>query len=445
MTTRRNGLDPQTRALVERLSPSFDSDAATRLDDMRAPVPPGMAELAPRQLLDVADFLVPGEAAVPVRAFIPHTPAPRPVLVWLHPGGFVAGEIDDVDGVCRELAARGRCAVVSVDYRLAPEHPFPAAVNDVTAVVRWISAHAATLGLDATRIAIGGQSSGAAIAASTTLRLRDDGGPQAVFQVLCYPVLDPSVDTPSYVENDRDFLFTRERTAWCWEQYLGGRRASPLAAPLLAERLSGLPPALIVAAGFDPARDDSRRYHERLRGEGGESELVEYEHTIHAFLSFAGELDVAHEALDLIGAALRRRLAPAAARLHHVALPYEPGGQERVRRFYGELLGLREIQVPDAFAGREFVWFAAGAAGAELHLIPASSQDASDRHACLEVAALDDVVRRLEDAGLRVDRYDLLPDRAQAFLRDPFGNLVELTAEVFGVSRVQRFAGSERA
>src|SRR5215213_2602677 len=173
MTTRRDGLDPQTRALVERLSPSFEADAATRLDDMRAPVEAGMAELVPRQLLDVADFFVPGEPAVPVRAFLPHTAAPRPVVVWLHPGGFVSGEIDDVDGVCRELAARGRCAVVSVDYRLAPEHPFPAAVDDVTGVVRWIGAHAATLGLDPGRMAIGGQSSGAAIAASTTLRLRD--------------------------------------------------------------------------------------------------------------------------------------------------------------------------------------------------------------------------------------------------------------------------------
>src|SRR5215207_1155121 len=143
MTTTRTGLDAQTRALVERLSAG--SDAEPSLADMRAPLEPHMVrELAPRELLDVADLVIPGDVPVPVRVYSPPLPAPRPVLIWLHPGGFVAGDVDDVDAVCRILAADGRCTVVSVDYRLAPEHPFPAAVDDVTAVVEWLAAHAGT-------------------------------------------------------------------------------------------------------------------------------------------------------------------------------------------------------------------------------------------------------------------------------------------------------------
>jgi acetyl esterase len=427
MTTPLSGLDPQTRALVNRLSEH--SNGTPSLEEMRAPLESHMVqELAPRDLLDVAELVVPGEPPVPIRVFVPRVSAPRPVLIWLHPGGFVAGEVDDVDGVCRILSADGRCTVISIEYRLAPEHPFPAAIDDVTAVIEWIVAHAGTLGVDAERLAIGGQSAGATIAASATLRLRDKGGPRPCFQVLAYPVLDPALDTPSYAENDHHFLFTTERLAWCWRHYLGGTSASSLAAPLIAPRLDGLPPALILAAGFDPSRDDSRLYHQRLIDEGIASELVEYPGTIHAFLSFAAELDVAWQALDLITARLRDRLGSPAARLHHVALPYAPGAQDQVRRFYQALLGLEELPVPEAFADRSFVWFAAGAG--ELHLIPEPSpaqDDRSDRHACLSLGRFDEILERLEAAEYEIERYDLLPDRTQAFVHDPFGNLIELT------------------
>jgi acetyl esterase len=429
MTTPVGGLDSQTRALVERLS--GDSSPTPSLENMRAPLEPHMVqELAPRDLLDVADLMVPGPAPVPIRVFVPHVPGPRPVLIWLHPGGFVAGEVNDVDGICRILAADGRCTVVTIDYRLAPEHPFPAAIDDVTAVVEWIVAHAETLGVDSERFAIGGQSAGATIAASATLRLRDEDGPRPAFQVLAYPVLDPALDKPSYVENDHRFLFTTEETAWCWKHYLSGTLASPLAAPLTAPRLDGVPPALILAAGFDPSRDDSRLYHRRLIDQGIASELVEYPHTIHAFLSFAAELDVAWEALHLISARLRERLGSSRARLHHVAVPYAPGAQDQVRRFYGALLGLTELPVPEAFADRSFVWFAAGTG--ELHLIPepwSAWDDRSDRHACLSVDRFDEILERLEADEYPIDRYDLLTDRAQAFVHDPFGNLVELTTD----------------
>jgi acetyl esterase len=423
------GLDAQTRALVERLSADFRRPPT--LENMRAPLEPqDVRELAPGPLLDVTDLVIPRESPVPIRLFVPRIPAPRPSLIWLHPGGFVSGDIEDVDAVCRTLAADGRCTVVSIDYRLAPEHSFPAAVDDVTLVFEWLVAHAGTLGLDRERIAIGGQSAGATIAASTALRLRDRQARRPAFQILAYPILDPVLDKPSYTENDHDFLFTTEATAWCWKQYLGDKPPTPLAAPLTMPRLDGLPPSLILAAGFDPSRDDSRLYHQRLIDEGIDSELVEYPHTIHAFLSFVAELDVASEALALISTRLRERLASSQSwRLHHVALPYTPGAQDSARRFYRELLGMTEIPVPDAFAGRSFVWFAAGTA--ELHLIPETAcspeADPSDRHPCLSVDNLDETLSRLEAAGYHIDRYDSLPVRPQAFVRDPFGNLIELT------------------
>jgi acetyl esterase len=398
---------------------------------MRAPLESlDELERGPGQLLDVADLVIPGEWPVPIRLFVPRSSAPRPSLIWLHPGGFVAGDIDDVDGVCRTLAADGQCMVVSIDYRLAPEHPFPAAVDDVTIVFEWLLAHAGTLGLDRERIAIGGQSAGATIAASTALRLRDRQAPHPAYQILAYPILDPVLDKPSYTENDHDFLFTTEETAWCWKHYLGDEPPSPLAAPLTMPRLNDLPPSLILAAGLDPSRDDSRLYHQRLIDDGSESELVEYPHTIHAFLSFAAELDVASEALALISTRLRDRLACSQQwRLHHVALPYTPGAQDAARRFYQQLLGLTEIPVPDAFAGRSFVWFAVGAG--QLHLIPepglSRKAESSDRHPCLSVDNLDETLSRLEAAGHRIDRYESLADRSQAFVRDPFGNLIELT------------------
>src|SRR5690242_12017645 len=149
-----------------------------------------LAPLAPVPLPAVADLLMPGEPPVGVRVYTPDVIAPRGALVWLHPGGFVAGEIEDIDGVCRTMAAEGRCTVISVDYRLAPAHPFPAAVEDTLTVLAWLREHAGTLGVDAERIAVGGQSAGATIAAGALLRMRDAGSRLPVLQVLAYPVLD---------------------------------------------------------------------------------------------------------------------------------------------------------------------------------------------------------------------------------------------------------------
>lgn len=423
-------LDEQSARLLKDLARSPQEGARSGLDALRSSWPKDdPALLPPRELLDVADLLVPGAPPVPIRIFTPETLAPRPVLVWLHPGGFVAGSVDDIDGVCRTLAADGRCTVVSVEYRLAPECPFPAALDDVDAALAWVVRHEDLLGIDSGRMAVGGQSAGATLAAAIALRLREERRHSPKLQVLAYPVLDPGLAASSYEENDGR-LFTRADLRWYWDCYLGGQRAeiSPLAAPLYAEDLEGLPEALILAAGHDPARDDSRHYARRLRSAGVPCELAEYPGTIHAFLSFAGILAVAREALALIAARLRENLAASTPRLQHVGLPYPPDRQPEVRPFYGTLLELEEKHVPAALADRPFIWFEAGPGEAELHLLPEAEPTAvSQRHACLETDRLDAIVERLERAGHQVDRYDAIANRRQAFVHDPFGNLLELT------------------
>jgi acetyl esterase len=422
-------VDAQTEELLRELGPGGDSDD---IDALREPWPADDPALLPsRELSAITDLTVPGDPGVPVRIYTPCTPPSRAGLVWLHPGGFVAGGLDDIDGICTALADDSGCSVVSVGYRLAPEHPFPAAVDDTTAVMRWLGKNGATLGLDSRRIAVGGQSSGATIAAACAWRWRDDGSvPQPRLQVLAYPVLDPRVAAPSYRENGVGFYFTTQTMAWSWRQYLGERCANPPAeaTPLYADSLRGVAPALLLAAGRDPARDDTRRYRDELVADGVEARLVEYPRTIHAFLSFAGVLDVAREALDLIAATLRERLESARPWLQHVTLPYLPGRERDILEFYGKALGLPVEPVPKAFEGRGFIWFRAGGAGGELHLIPEeTSAEDGERHACLATEHLDEVVSRLRAASHDVELYDVIPDRPQAYVHDPCGNLLELT------------------
>ena len=437
-------LDPQTAALLDRLAAqdgghsTVDVAAGRRLDAsclelLRAPWPADdPVLLAPTQLPDVVDLLIPGDPPVPVRVYTSPGPRPAPWLLWLHPGGFVAGRVADIDGVCRALATDARCTVVSVEYRLAPEAPFPAALDDVDTALTWFAAHAPAFGLAADRFAIGGQSAGATLAAGLALRLRDTGRTTPLLQVLAYPVLDPALASSSYVEND-GILLTAASYAQDWDHYLGDQRADPpsYAAPLYAKNLAGVAPALLLAAGHDPARDDTRRYHARLTEVGVDSELVEYPGTIHAFLSFAGALDVAREALRLIACRLRARLGREAPALHHVGLPYPPRRAREARAFYGDLLGLSEQPVPVALAERPFLWFAL-ANGAELHLIPETvAVGEDDRHICLHTSRLDELTDRLHRAGHVVERHKAIVNRTQAFVHDPFGNLLELT-EIHG-------------
>lgn len=223
-------------------------------------------------------------------------PAPRPILLWLHGGGFVGGSLDDIDATCRALAATAGVVVVSLDYRLAPEDPFPAALDDTYDALGWLAEHGAVLGGDG-RVAAGGQSAGANLVVAAALRARETGGPQAGCNVLAYPYLDVRQDTESYRLFD-GVLFTKADLTWNLEQYLAGQPVTPLVAPLTAPSLVGLPPALILAAGRDPLRDDARCYYQRLTDEGVDAQLVEYADTMHAFLNFPGALSAAGAAVD---------------------------------------------------------------------------------------------------------------------------------------------------
>ncbi len=206
-----------------------------------------------------------------IRLYTPQGTGPFPLLVFFHGSGFVLCSLDTHDGMCRNLCAGAECVVASVDYRLAPEHKFPAGVDDCLHATRWSAAHAAALGTDPARIAIAGDSAGATMAAVTALRVRDEGGPTLCGQLLLYPVTDYyNPGTASYRENAEGYGLTRETMKWFWDHYLSdpSEGAHPHAAPLRAPLVSGLPPALVITAQYDPLRDEGEIYAERLRAAG---------------------------------------------------------------------------------------------------------------------------------------------------------------------------------
>jgi acetyl esterase len=222
----------------------------------------------------------------------------QPLLLWLHGGGFVGGAIADLDTVCAGIAVRAGATVVSLDYRLAPEHPYPAGLHDAYDAIQWLVEHGEELRGDGTVLA-GGQSAGAALVAGACLLARDRGGRMPLRQVLCYPGLDVGHQTESWRRYEGVFL-TASGTTWANEQYLAGHPLTAYAAPLRAESLAGLPPAVVIAAGRDPLRDDARDYVRRLREHDVEATQVEYADTMHAFLNFPAVLSAARHAIDLI-------------------------------------------------------------------------------------------------------------------------------------------------
>jgi acetyl esterase len=255
-----------------------------------------------------ADLVLPlAGQPVRVRLYRNAPAAAGPLLLWLHGGGFVGGSLDDVDVTCAGLARRTGMTVVSLDYRLAPEHPFPAALHDTYGTFGWLAEHGGAFGGDG-RVVAGGQSSGANLVAAACLMARDRGGPRVTRQVLCYPWLDLGADPSSQRGSDGD---VPSRSQWYRSQYLAGQAVTPFAAPLTAADLTDLPPALILGAGLDPVRDDARRYARRLESSGVASSYLEYADTPHAFLNFPGALSVAWRAMQDIADDLSEALSPA--------------------------------------------------------------------------------------------------------------------------------------
>ncbi|MFR9805044.1 alpha/beta hydrolase [Pseudonocardia sp. RS010] len=254
------------------------------------------------------DLLVGGAAGrLPARVYDPGVGAGAPLVVYLHGGGWVTGSVAVADRPCREIAAASGAVVVSVEYRRAPETPFPGPVEDALAATAWAAEHAAELGGDPARLVVAGDSAGGNLAAATALMARDRGGPTIARQVLVYPVLEPPdpVAHPSYAENAEGFMLTAADMAWFWAHYLDGAAVVPEAAPLRAPDLAGLPPASIAVAGLDPLRDEGIVYAERLRSAGVDVRLREWEGLVHGFLWMAGELPQAADLVSWIGDELK--------------------------------------------------------------------------------------------------------------------------------------------
>jgi acetyl esterase len=249
------------------------------------------------------DRRIPGPANdIPIRIYQPQEPKPGeklPILVWYHGGGFVIGNLDTHDSACRLLANQADCLVVSVDYRLAPEHKFPAAVEDCEAALKWVAQHAAEIDGDAGRIAVGGDSAGANLATVAALLARDTGFPGLVFQLLIYPCVAPEPETPSHHKFAEGYVLTRKTVTWFFKQYLRSRKDEndPRYAPLIADDLSGLPPALVLVAGYDPLRDEGVEYAKRLVEAGNRVRLSNYEGMIHGFYLMGGAVDAARTAV----------------------------------------------------------------------------------------------------------------------------------------------------
>ncbi|MGH3966896.1 MAG: alpha/beta hydrolase [Mycobacterium sp.] len=246
-----------------------------------------------------------------IRIYWPPTDAPAPGVVFFHGGGFVVGDLDTHDGTCRQHAVGADAVVVSVDYRLAPEHPYPAAVDDAWAATQWAAEHGDEIGFDAARIAVAGDSAGGTIAAVVAQRARDNGGPTIAFQLLWYPSTLWDSSLPSFTENASAPVLGRDAVATFSRWYAGEVDLSdPPAgmAPGRAKNLAGLPPAYIAVAGHDPLRDDGIRYGELLAAAGVPVEVHNAETLVHGYVGYAGVVPAATEAMDRGLAALGKAL-----------------------------------------------------------------------------------------------------------------------------------------
>ncbi len=295
---------PPTHTLTPQEARSVYRDRRAVLQ----PDPPAVAQ--------VQALRAPGpHGPIPLRLYRPLpsalvTAGTLPVLVYYHGGGWVIGDLDTHDTLCRELANAAGCAVVAVDYRMGPEHRFPAAVDDALAATRWVHQQAAMLGLDPARLAVGGDSAGGNLAAVVALAARDAGDLPIAFQLLIYPATDMRRSAPSHTSNGQGYLLTKDTIDYFHDHYIVdvAHDLDWRASPLLHADLSKLPPALVLTAGYDPLRDEGLAYSVRLTEAGNRASHVCFERQIHGFITMGRVLDEANTAVALCAAELRRAL-----------------------------------------------------------------------------------------------------------------------------------------
>ncbi|QBD76912.1 alpha/beta hydrolase [Ktedonosporobacter rubrisoli] len=307
-------LDPQARALMEQLHaqarPALSHLSATQLRAGDDEIIPLTGE--PVVVSKVEQVKIPGPGGpLPLRIYTPAGTGPFPVLVYFHGGGWVVCNLETHDSLCRTLANTANSIVISVDYRLAPENPFPAAFEDAYAVTEWAARHADKLGADPTRIAVGGDSAGGNLAAGVALEARERGAFSVTCQALIYPVLDyyqPA--SSSYTAYAEGYFLSGKDMPWYYQQYLpsGFDGKDARVAPVLASDLRGLPPALIITAEYDPTRDGAELYAMRLKEAGVEVSLTRYEGMMHAFVLLAGVFEQGRKARQQVGTFLQEAL-----------------------------------------------------------------------------------------------------------------------------------------
>ncbi len=295
-------VDPQIQALLDlraRLPPLHTLSVSDAREQMAARDIPGLRK---PEVGSVVNRDMQGPAgSLPLRIYTPKGDGPFPLMVFFHGSGFVVCSLDTHDAMCRNLCEGANCVVVSVDYRLAPEHKFPAAPDDCLAATRWVAANASALRGDSARIMVAGDSAGGNLAAVTALRARDEGGPRLIGQMLIYPVTDYfQPGAPSMTENAEGFGLTRDGMIWFWNHYVRspGDGVHPHASPLRAPTLAGLPSSLVMTAEYDPLRDEGEYYAEALHKAGVSVEMKRWDGMNHGFFFFPGIVDKSTEATD---------------------------------------------------------------------------------------------------------------------------------------------------
>lgn len=304
-------LHPEAVAFLEQLArqktPSMEklpldvTRRALAIGAVPGPNPPALARVENRTIPG------PDGTQLPVRLYVPQGQAPFGVCLYFHGGGWILNSIDTHDDLVRRLAAASGCVFINVEYRLAPEHKYPAAANDAYTAVNWVHEHATEFGCDPQRIAVAGDSAGGNLAAAACLMSRDRKGPPIAFQALIYPIVDCDFDRPSYRTNGQGYFLTRDEMIWFWNHYVASpqQMSEPYASPLRATSLQGLPPALVITAGFDPLCDEGEAYAHALRAAGVPCELTCYEGMIHAFIRRVQQFNTAITAIDEVARHLR--------------------------------------------------------------------------------------------------------------------------------------------
>ena len=310
-------LDPESQRLIDLMAaanrPAWNSLSPQAARDLYLSLRPGAQGPRPGEV-KVADRTIPGPAGeLPVRIYRPAgapTDVKLPALVYAHGGGWVFGNLDSHDVLCAQLAIEAGIVVFHIDYRLAPEARFPAAFDDVVAGLKWVAANGPSIGIDSSKLAIGGDSAGGNLAAAVAIWARDHGGPKLLMQLLAYPVTDAVGRADSYRRYEDGYGLNAATMEWFFDHYAPNKsqRGDWRLSPIRAASLAGLPPALVVTAGYDPLCDEGRAYAARLHKEGTQADLVEFGGMLHGFLSSPMLLHGARRGTSLCAAALREAL-----------------------------------------------------------------------------------------------------------------------------------------